>query len=85
MRPGDTLGDYQIERVLGHGGMAVVYLAHQRALDRLVAIKVLPDFLAEEEGSASASARRRSPSPGSAILPSWWSSTTASRTARPTW
>src|SRR6266851_3609621 len=50
LQPGDILGDYRIERLLGRGGMATVYLAHQRALDRRVAIKVLPDFLAEEEG-----------------------------------
>ena len=35
-------GRYDIIRTLGTGGMATVYLAHEVALDRDVAIKVLP-------------------------------------------
>ncbi len=33
---------FQVERLLGRGGMGSVYLAREPALDRLVAIKVLP-------------------------------------------
>src|SRR5512147_1859571 len=38
---------YRIERELGHGGMATVYLAHDLKHDRKVALKVLkPDLAA---------------------------------------
>jgi len=38
-------GQYEIKRVLGKGGMGVVFLAHDLTLEREVAIKVLPpDF-----------------------------------------
>jgi serine/threonine protein kinase/uncharacterized protein YjdB/alpha-tubulin suppressor-like RCC1 family protein len=36
-----TLGDFVISRELGRGGMAAVYLAHDIALNRKVAIKVM--------------------------------------------
>ncbi len=39
-------GRYRVERELGHGGMATVYLAHDLRHDRLVAIKVLRPELA---------------------------------------
>jgi serine/threonine protein kinase len=46
-----TLGQYEILSEVGHGGMATVYLAHDLALDRKVAIKVLaPALLAMGEG-----------------------------------
>lgn len=37
---------YEILRLLGRGGMGAVYHAHERALDRPVAIKVLPPDVA---------------------------------------
>src|SRR5256885_1537453 len=46
-----TLGEYCVLGELGHGGMATVYLAHDLALDRKVAIKVLaPALLLMGEG-----------------------------------
>src|SRR4051812_4718484 len=40
---------YRIERTLGRGGMATVYLARDRELDRRVAVKVLAGNLADDE------------------------------------
>jgi serine/threonine-protein kinase len=42
-------GRYRVERVLGSGGMAVVYCAHDEELHRKVAIKVPAEHLAEDE------------------------------------
>jgi serine/threonine-protein kinase len=44
---------YDIEAPIGRGGMAFVYLARERRLDRPVAIKVLPPDLARDETSRS--------------------------------
>lgn len=46
---GQTLCDYQIQRRLGRGGMADVYLAKQFSLQRNVALKILKPELARDQ------------------------------------
>ncbi len=42
------VGRYSLEREIGRGGMGVVYLAHEVALDRPVALKLLPPAYAAQ-------------------------------------
>ena len=65
---GRTIGKYKITEMLGRGGMAMVYKAYQISLDRYVAMKILPEFFAQDEvlyerfqQEAKATARLRHP------------------------
>jgi len=49
---GQTLGQYELNEMLGRGGMGAVYRAYQRTLDRHVAVKVMSLAISQEPGYA---------------------------------
>ena len=51
------LGPYDVLRLIGRGGMGIVFLARDRALDRLVAIKLLTPGMAATGGAAAVRTR----------------------------
>jgi serine/threonine protein kinase len=67
LEQGVRIGDFEIEKRLGAGGMGIVYQARQVSLDRRVALKVLgpaltrPSDLARFQREAQAAAKLRHP------------------------
>jgi eukaryotic-like serine/threonine-protein kinase len=55
--PGSRLGPYEILAPIGAGGIGQVYRARHRKLDRDVAIKVLPESLANDADALEQSRR----------------------------
>ncbi|MBA3870078.1 MAG: serine/threonine-protein kinase [Anaerolineae bacterium] len=46
---GKTIGGYEIQDVIGRGGMATVFRAHQVSMNRSVAVKVLPEQYVKDD------------------------------------
>ena len=49
MKPGDVLGNYEILELVGAGAMGDVFRARQISMNRIVALKILPERFAENE------------------------------------
>src|SRR5580658_2444937 len=49
LAPGAKLGPYEIVSPIGAGGMGEVFKARDTRLDRIVAIKVMPKYIASRE------------------------------------
>ncbi len=48
MKPGDVLGNYKLIEKIGAGAMGDVFRAQQMSMNRVVALKILPERFAED-------------------------------------
>jgi serine/threonine protein kinase len=48
LKPGTRLGSYEVAAAIGRGGMGEVFRAHDTKLQRVVALKVLPDLFVSD-------------------------------------
>ncbi len=51
LQEGDEFAGHRIERVIGRGGMGVVYSAREDGLNRTVALKVMHERFAADPGN----------------------------------